>query len=240
MSGRIEVVRKLGDRWRAELSVGASRVIVLGRSGARIPESSLLKGHQATVVGIVQRPYPTATDRRYVVLPRQPSDLRVAPTAAGGPGARGGPAGAHGGGPGSIAGGATATHASASGAALTATPDADLSDLAGLVGTTVRVGGLVTDLQPGGFRLDDGTAIGTVVLRAAAADLLPLIESGDAVNVAGRVEFERIGPDRGGRGSGDGQPRRRSDGGQPRRRCPVDGSRGSGSGRGTDHRSSRG
>ena len=57
-----------------------------------------------------------------------------------------------------------------------------------LAGRTVRVGGLVGDLVPGGFTLDDGTATGPVVLEGAAADLLPLIEPGDAINVVGRIE----------------------------------------------------
>ena len=64
----------------------------------------------------------------------------------------------------------------------------------GSIGAVVRVGGLVADLQPGGFRLDDGTAVGTVLLRGAAADLLALIETGDAINVTGRVETVSSGP----------------------------------------------
>jgi hypothetical protein len=72
--------------------------------------------------------------------------------------------------------------------ALAAAPDANLADLAALAGRTVRVGGLVGDLLPGGFTLDDGTATGPVVLEGAAADLLPLVEPGDAINVVGRIE----------------------------------------------------
>ena len=58
----------------------------------------------------------------------------------------------------------------------------------------VRVGGLVRDLRPDGFRLDDGTAVGTVVLAGAALDWLPLIEPGDAINVVGRVSTADAGP----------------------------------------------
>ena len=52
----------------------------------------------------------------------------------------------------------------------------------------MRVGGLVGDLLPGGFTLDDGTATGPVTLQGPAADLLPLIAPGDAINVVGRIE----------------------------------------------------
>jgi hypothetical protein len=51
----------------------------------------------------------------------------------------------------------------------------------------VRVGGLVTEVGADGFRLDDGTAIGGVTLVGEAADYLPLLEVGDAVNATGRV-----------------------------------------------------
>ena len=56
------------------------------------------------------------------------------------------------------------------------------------MGATVRVGGLVLDVRPDGFVLDDGTAHAPVVLRDAAAEWIPLIEPGDAINVIGRVE----------------------------------------------------
>jgi hypothetical protein len=64
--------------------------------------------------------------------------------------------------------------------------DADLGDLATFVGRNVRVGGLVVDLRPDGFTLDDGTATGRVILRAIALDSLALIEPDDALNVVGR------------------------------------------------------
>ena len=56
------------------------------------------------------------------------------------------------------------------------------------LGEQVRVGGLVTDLEPRGIRIDDGTASALVVLEGDAAQLLPLIEPGDAVNASGTVE----------------------------------------------------
>jgi hypothetical protein len=66
--------------------------------------------------------------------------------------------------------------------------DADLVDLGSLIGSAVRVGGLVVELAADGFTLDDGTATGRVVLRGTAADLLDLVEPSDAINATGRVE----------------------------------------------------
>ncbi len=184
--GRIDTVHKLGDRWRAELVVGGDRVVVVGQSGARIPVGSVVSGRLATVTGIVRRPYPSATDRRFSILPRGRGDLRV--DSSGSAGAASKPAsGAGSTKPGAVPG-RPGTVANGAGSALATAPDANLADLATLAGRTVRVGGLVGDLVPGGFLLDDGTATGPISLDGAAADLLPLIAPGDAINVVGRVE----------------------------------------------------
>ena len=66
--------------------------------------------------------------------------------------------------------------------------DIDLANLADALGEQVRVGGLVTDLEPRGVRIDDGTASALVLLEGEAAQLLPLIEPADAVNASGTVE----------------------------------------------------
>jgi hypothetical protein len=73
------------------------------------------------------------------------------------------------------------------GSSAPSVPDVDLASLADHVGRTVRVGGLVAALEPDGFTLDDGTAVGRVALGGAAAEYLPLLEPGDAVNAIGRV-----------------------------------------------------
>jgi LPXTG-motif cell wall-anchored protein len=70
--------------------------------------------------------------------------------------------------------------------------DADLAVLADHVGALVRVGSLVVDVGAGEFRLDDGTAVGSVVLRGEAAAFLGLLHPGDAIGLVGRVE--RAGP----------------------------------------------
>ena len=52
----------------------------------------------------------------------------------------------------------------------------------------MRIGGLVTTLEADGFRLDDGTSIGRVVLADAAASVLEHLRPGDALNATGVPE----------------------------------------------------
>ncbi len=179
VTGRIDAIHKLGDRWRAELTVGSRQVPILGQPGSGIDSASLVKGRIATVVGIVRRPFPTATDRRFEILPRSATDLRIEgrgvvhrqaagtggadPVGLAQPAAAGGPI------------------------ASLGLADVDLIDLEASIGRVVRVGGLVVDLRPDGVTLDDGTTAGRVVLRGGALDLLPLLEPDDAINVVGRV-----------------------------------------------------
>jgi hypothetical protein len=66
--------------------------------------------------------------------------------------------------------------------------DIDLAQIRDHLGTLVRVGGLVGEVRADGFALDDGTALGRVVLSGAALDQLPLIETGDALNAIGIVQ----------------------------------------------------
>jgi hypothetical protein len=196
---RVDDVKKLGDRWRAELVLGDARIVVVGQPGAGIPIGAIAEGRMATVVGIVRRAYPSASDRRPTILPRTAADIRLeAATAAGGSGQAAGPGNGTSGGTATTttAGGVTTADpgSDAAIAAMLAVPAADLGDLATLDGRQVRVGGLVRDLRPDGFRLDDGTAVGTVVLVGGALDWLALIEPEDAVNVVGRVSITDEGP----------------------------------------------
>ncbi|MEA2612705.1 MAG: hypothetical protein QOI52_664, partial [Chloroflexota bacterium] len=190
VSGRIEDVRKLGDRWRAEVVVGAARLIVIGQPGARIPVQAVIEGRSIDVVGIVRAAYPSASDRRSTILPRSMGDISIGGAASGGAagGATGGSTAGGRSDPGSAPGSSGVAVDSATATAAAAAPDADLVDLASVLGTTVRVGGLVVDLRPDGFTLDDGTARGTVVLRGDAADWIPLVEPEDAINVIGRAQ----------------------------------------------------
>jgi hypothetical protein len=170
-SGTVVAIVRLGSRWRAELAVGRDRVVLNGLAGAAIPVTTLVEGRAATVVGIVRRPYPSASDRRFTIIPRSKTDVALGPAA--GPSTR------------PSARPAEAIDAAASaGAPL----DVDLVDLGSHVGRVVRVGGLVADLVPAGLLLDDGTGRAPVLLRDGAAEYLPLLEPGDALNAIGRVE----------------------------------------------------
>jgi hypothetical protein len=180
VAGVVSDVHKLGDRWRAELTLGGNVVVVNGLAGARIAAATIVEGRHATVIGIVRRPYPGASDRRWSVVPRGPADVEIGGVASSGEGSSGG------GGASGTAGSGSAAGSGASGAP--GVPDVDLATLADHVGQTVRVGGLVEELAPDGFLLNDGTAIGQVALTGEAAEYLPLVEPGDALNATGRVE----------------------------------------------------
>jgi hypothetical protein len=183
VKGTVDGVHKLGDRWRAELRLGSALVVVVGQAGAGIPVEAIRAGRVATITGIVRRPYPTASDQRYTILPRFPADVRIS-----GSGSSGGP-GSSASGSGGGGGAATASgKASGSSASLPPGRDIDLVELASALGDQVRVGGLVTELEPTGVRIDDGTATALVVLESEAADLLPLIQPDDAINASGIVE----------------------------------------------------
>ena len=184
MTGNITGVHKLGERWRAEVRVGSKDLVIAGQPGAGIPSTALIVGRTATVSGIARRPYPNAADRRFAVTPRFPADVRVAGHPVGGAGTGAGAVAPRSGGEavapnGTIRAGAGPVETVA---------DADVVDLDAFVGKLVRVGGLVVDLRPDGFSIDDGTAIGRVVVRGAALDLLPMVEPSDALNAIGRVE----------------------------------------------------
>jgi hypothetical protein len=195
MTGTIGDVKRSGDRWRAEFEIGAGTVPVAGLSGAGIPAASVHEGSQATVIGIVRRPHPSTVDRRFAIVPRSGADLAMGPIAAG---AAGGGTGRDGRGDGvggtTVAGdgGAAAGGGEAGGGAADpasdGVPNADLADLSSQVGRTVRVGGLVVELEADGFRLDDGTSVGRVVLAGTALEYLPLLELGDALNATGTVD----------------------------------------------------
>ncbi|HEY4228020.1 MAG TPA: hypothetical protein VGM49_06755, partial [Candidatus Limnocylindrales bacterium] len=164
--------------WSAEIQLSnGTKVPVQGQAGAGIPSTALVVGRQVTVTGIVKRPYPTASDRRFSVLPRAGFDLSVGPASGGaGSGAGGG------------AGVASDTVSSASGnPGIDVTPDTDLAVLMDHVGAKVRVGGLVARLATGGFDLDDGTAIARVELQGDMAALLAGLHEGDAVAATGVV-----------------------------------------------------
>jgi hypothetical protein len=175
-TGTVAEVHKLGDRWRADLSVSGVRIPISGLSGSGTQASALVEGRTATIVGIARRPYPTATDRRFAIVPRNGRDVTLGPVASGT---------TSGSAPGGTSNGSTQT-AGTSGAGPI---DADVAALEQHVGATVRVGGLVIELLGDGVTLDDGTGVGRIVLLDEAAEYLPLLEPGDAINAVGLVEL---------------------------------------------------
>ena len=196
--------RGLGPQARRPMArssrVGTHLVVVLGQSGAHIPSTALIEGRDATVVGIVRRPYPTATDRRFALLPRETSDIRLGSAPAGAPGATAGTNGGTGRPAMSARPGPTepddtrGAHRTPPRAPARPGPGrrrqrARVADRS--VGSHRRPGDRA---RPDGFRLDDGTAVGTVVLRRPAAELVALVEPGDAINAIGAVETTPGGP----------------------------------------------
>jgi hypothetical protein len=181
LSGRLAEVRRLGDRWRAEIVVGTAQVVIIGQAGAGISRDGLVEGRLVTVTGIARRPYPSAADQRFAILPRFPADLRVAPgPAAGGLGSTDG--GVH---DPDTAGRPPAPDRDPGSPAI----DVDLARLAEHLGDRVRVGGLVVGLRVDGIEIDDGTSIGSIILLEDARELLPLIEPDDAMNAVGTIEI---------------------------------------------------
>ncbi|HYK95551.1 MAG TPA: lamin tail domain-containing protein [Candidatus Dormibacteraeota bacterium] len=182
LSGTVLKMERLGDRWRAEIQLAdGTKVPVQGQAGAGIPSTALVSGRKVTVTGIVRRPYPTASDRRFSVLPRGGADLAIGPSGDG-PSAASGVAGS-----GAGVAGATTTGGAAGSAAMDVTPDTDLAVLLEHVGARVRVGGLVARLATGGFDLDDGTAIARIELRGDMAALVANLHAGDAIAATGMV-----------------------------------------------------
>ncbi len=179
VTGTVVDLHRTGDRWLAELQSGSNRIPIQGLSGSGIPAASVLEGRSTTVVGIVKRPYPTATDRRFSIVPRGPSDLTFGPVTRGRGAGAAGPSAAD---PDAVVAGGPAADGSPS------SPDIDLRDLAAHVGERVRVGGLVSDIRSDGILLDDGTATGRVVLDGDAADLATLLQPGDALTATGTPE----------------------------------------------------
>jgi hypothetical protein len=182
ISGTIKKVERFGDRWRAEVVLAGSkeaRVPVLGQAGAGIPSTRLAEGASVTIVGIVKRPYPTATDRRFAVLPRSGADLLTSAATGSGGGTGNGSTGS---------GNGEAGAPNATTGVTDVTPDTDLAALGEHLGAQVRVGGLVTAVAADGVDLDDGSATGHLVFRGDAVELLPYLRTGDAIAATGRVE----------------------------------------------------
>jgi hypothetical protein len=174
VSGRIERVTRVGDRWRADLLVGGQPVAVVGGPAAGIPVAAVQKGHLAVVIGIVRRS--TSDSSKFQLLPRSKLDFRLGPAVAV----------------------TTSSTPDSSGGAVpdvvgsAAIPRVEIDELSDHLGGLVVTSGLIVEVGPGEATLDDGT--GRVRLGGLdAAESLSLLELGDAVEVTGRVDRDELG-----------------------------------------------
>ena len=185
ITGRVVDLRRMGDRWRAEVRTQGATIVVAGLAGAGIPAATMSEGAAVSVIGVVRRPHPAASDRRFAVVPRGPADVRASGPVTGsaaGAGPSGGAASAH-----DAGWSVAATSAMPASAPGDRVVDADLATLPGMAGVRVRVGGIVVAIAGDRVSIDDGTATGSLQLTGDALDLVPLLEPGDAVGAVGLV-----------------------------------------------------
>jgi hypothetical protein len=175
VSGRVERLTRVGQTWRADVVVGGQRLLVLGLAGASIPSTRLAVGVDVTVTGIVRRPYPSATDRRFAIVPRSVRDVVRVGAAAAVPASGG-------------------IHRSTIAVDPEPAPGTDggpeLVDVARLgeyEGRTVRVGGLITDRTGDQLWLDDGTGRAALVLGPTVIAAGIPFTAGDAIEAVGVV-----------------------------------------------------
>lgn len=190
VTGRLDAVHRLGQRWRADLIVGAVRIPVMGLTGAHLAVGRLLPGRRVTIIGIVRRAYPSAIDQRFAIDPRFVSDMHFEPAGPIHPTStdhQGGSSGATGGGD------TGETSNPGAGPVSSALPIVDLAELAARRGQPVRVGGLVTRVDGAFVSLDDGTATGRLRLTGGAAAYLDLVQVGDPLEATGVVQVDGSG-----------------------------------------------
>ena len=193
--GTLAEVHRSGDRWTAELVSEGRRIPLLGLPGAEIAASTVQEGRRATLTGIVKRPYPTAKDRRFAVVPRSARDLALGSSSAGtSPGSAGVGGSSVGtaapGSPGPSSDPANGRSNSPTGASTPSGADVLLADLAARLGETVRVGGVVSAVEPDAFRSVRRHEMTTrIVLEGPAIELAALLQPGDTVNATGTPEL---------------------------------------------------
>lgn len=195
VTGNVTSVQRDGDAWHAEVEVGGATMPINGLARSGIPSTALLVGRSATVIGIVKRPYPTATDQRFMLVPRMPSDIKLGAAAkpgqspsASAPGARPLPVTRGGGttGPGASGGpgsGGSDTTVPAGGTRPTAMA---LADIAAHEGELVTVGGRIEAVDGNRLLVNDGTSLAAVRLatpEVAAGRIRP----GMLVNARGLI-----------------------------------------------------
>ncbi|MBA2254608.1 MAG: hypothetical protein H0W07_05810 [Chloroflexi bacterium] len=196
VAGLVESVRRDGDGWRADLVLADStRIPVVALPRAGIPVAGIVAGASATVTGIVRPPYPSSTDRRSAVLPRNARDVTF--------GARGPspsadetgtvPSPGDGAGTSSASGGPDASPGPGTGGLGAGGTNVFLADLPAMIGQRVRVGGVVVAVTGTEARLRDSTGEGRLRFGPAAAFVAGTLTIGEVVNAAGVVVRESDG-----------------------------------------------
>jgi hypothetical protein len=180
LCGRIERFVRAGARWRVDMLVGGHEVSVLGEPVAAIDVDKSSVGRLAVVTGIVRRA--TSDSSAFQLLPRTSLDFRLGPAPDGaGMAAAAGSAG------GSGDGGLDA--GTSQGLVGDTVP---IESLSAYLGQAVTVSGLVTATTDSTATINDGT--GEVRLGGRSiADVLSMLEPGDAIEVTGVVEQDGEG-----------------------------------------------
>ena len=203
IKGIVRSVHRTGAAWQADVASHGTTFLVSALAGAGIPRDRVVVGATISARGIVKRPYPTAKDRRFAILPRSAGDVVVTSAAQGadtsgsgaGSGAGTRPASGRSGSaprPTTRPRGANATPTAPAGAATSGADataiDVDLVDLSVSAGKLVRVGGIIATVASGSLTLDDGTAVATADLTNDAAPALAQLAPGMPVNLVGTAQ----------------------------------------------------
>ncbi len=182
---RITDVARSGETWRAEATLGAGgNLPIAGVAGGHIPSTAVAEGRSATITGIVKRAYPTASDQRFVLVPRGPADIQLGrDPALAVPDPADVDASQPPDGPSDIDSSQTRD----------AVLDTALDGLTGLVGRHVRVSGAIRSVDRSLLTIDDGSASANVRLLDEQATFLPPLVLGEVINVTGVVAERDVG-----------------------------------------------
>ena len=198
VNGQVESVHRDGDTWRAEITLSGGSVPVAGISRSGIDSTALVEGRSATIVGIVKRAYPTASDQRFAIVPRTSADIRLGAdqsdptTTTAQPGSTDDPN--TGFGPWPTAGDPGSTYATGGSTSLPSSgPTTALADLAAHQGERVTIGGTVTAVDGARITVDDGSSIAVIRLFGDASAMVSLVAIGDLVNATGVVDRNATG-----------------------------------------------
>ena len=174
VTGGVTAVTKDGDSWHAELAVNGGSIPIDGISRSAIPSTALVDGRTATVVGIVKRAFPTASNQRLAVVPRSASDtLSLGGSAPKGNGvAAGQSSGANGDGTGAGTTGGDDVHPGNPQAAANAVLQPlviAISDIANHENETVIVGGRIDAIDGNRLLVNDDTSLVAVRVPSTSA-----------------------------------------------------------------------